>query len=371
VQYNITVTQPEESVEGSFTVAVGTDSAVSSNTTATAGTTITLAATAGTGYDFTQWTVTGVTLTDNTANPATFTMPEGDVTVTFTAQVVSYTVTFNANGGNDGPAPVTVTKGSTVFEPDTTGMTNTDENLTFGGWFTDSTLRYPVEFPITVNEDIEVYAKWDNPYVLVVYTSKGGQLAGQNVYLTAGTYKLGAEFKSGRDSQGKPGRLLIRVIYRNADVSTTAWQKEDHIFPTGFRTQWTLYEEDLVAPVNGWYCIRILDGKLPNTETTSAKEVYPNRFWLYPDGATSSTQNKLEDADFARNTLHLAENQTSDRLLNISNGNPQYSNSHPAWIPDNPNPDQSRWLPVAVGYWAKTGSNVAISENPTIAGSGE
>ncbi len=50
-------------------------------TKAIAGVQITLQADANTGYEFAKWTVTGVTLTDDTANPATFTMPEGDVEV--------------------------------------------------------------------------------------------------------------------------------------------------------------------------------------------------------------------------------------------------------------------------------------------------
>lgn len=67
--YTITVTYDEH----------GT--AQSDKTTAEAGATVELTATADSGYDFKQWvSVSGnVTLTDPAANPATFTMPAGDV----------------------------------------------------------------------------------------------------------------------------------------------------------------------------------------------------------------------------------------------------------------------------------------------------
>jgi uncharacterized repeat protein (TIGR02543 family) len=74
-EYAITAAQ---SANGTFTVkADGTDV-----TSAAAGTSITLTATAAEGYQFKQWTVTGVTLASNTTNPATFTMPGAAVTVT-------------------------------------------------------------------------------------------------------------------------------------------------------------------------------------------------------------------------------------------------------------------------------------------------
>jgi uncharacterized protein (TIGR02145 family) len=72
-QYTITVTQPSEG---------GTIAA--SPTTAVAGTEIELTATVADGYLFVEWTTTtaGVVFADATANPATFSMPERDVTVT-------------------------------------------------------------------------------------------------------------------------------------------------------------------------------------------------------------------------------------------------------------------------------------------------
>ena len=81
-QYKIT---HSEASNGSYTIKVGDASAVSTNTTSAAGTTITLAATPSSGYELDSWTVTGdvssgsVTVTSNT-----FTMPAEAVTVAAT-----------------------------------------------------------------------------------------------------------------------------------------------------------------------------------------------------------------------------------------------------------------------------------------------
>jgi hypothetical protein len=91
----ITVTQP--GTGGTFTVKVGDGEPGSVSTTAEAATTVTLTAAPATGYRFKQWTVTGVTLADNIANPATFIMPGSAVTVTAEFEEhTDFTVTVSA-----------------------------------------------------------------------------------------------------------------------------------------------------------------------------------------------------------------------------------------------------------------------------------
>jgi hypothetical protein len=75
-KYSITLTQ---TAHGSFTVTTTNGMAV---TEAAAGTVVNLSAIPSDGYRFKQWTVTGAAPADITANPATFEMPEGAVTVT-------------------------------------------------------------------------------------------------------------------------------------------------------------------------------------------------------------------------------------------------------------------------------------------------
>ena len=67
------------------------------------GSTITLKATANTGYIFTGWTSSNTNLVANQTNAiATFTMPAGNITMTPSAGYASYTVTYDAttNGGS-------------------------------------------------------------------------------------------------------------------------------------------------------------------------------------------------------------------------------------------------------------------------------
>jgi uncharacterized repeat protein (TIGR02543 family) len=76
-------------------------------------------------------------------------------TYTITLPII-YTVTFNADGGTPAPSPVTVDSGSTITEPP--AMTKAWH--TFDKWYTDSARTVPAAFPITVNRNVTLYAKW-------------------------------------------------------------------------------------------------------------------------------------------------------------------------------------------------------------------
>ena len=121
-QYKITHSAASN---GSYTIQVGDASAVSTNTTSAAGTTITLAATPSSGYELDSWTVTGdvssgsVTVTSNT-----FTMPAEAVTVsaTFvlscsapTSPSISGTTSYTAGEDIELTASATGTSGSSTY----------------------------------------------------------------------------------------------------------------------------------------------------------------------------------------------------------------------------------------------------------------
>ena len=77
--HDITYTAP---TNGSYTITVGSEEAVSESTTADYGTTITLSATpTNSCYTFAGWTITGATPADASAATTTFTMPDNDVTI--------------------------------------------------------------------------------------------------------------------------------------------------------------------------------------------------------------------------------------------------------------------------------------------------
>ena len=76
-----------------------------------------------------------------------------------------YTVSFESGGGGS-VAPVEITGGDQLEEPETP----TRENYTFEGWYLDRDLTERVEFPVRVSSDLELYAAWEE--ILVNYTVK-------------------------------------------------------------------------------------------------------------------------------------------------------------------------------------------------------
>ena len=98
------------------------------------GSSVTATATPNEHYKFTSWTVDGVTLEDNTANPLTFTMPANAVTLTanFTLKE-THTATFYANGVQVGEA-ITVYEGEDINFP----SVNDIEGYSVVGWLTST-----------------------------------------------------------------------------------------------------------------------------------------------------------------------------------------------------------------------------------------
>lgn len=99
IDYNVIYSAPSN---GNYTISVAGGAASSATKTANYGQTITLAASPNTGYEFTSWTVTGVTSGDNIAvSNNQFTMPAENVTVTATFTAIDYSVTYSApSNGN-------------------------------------------------------------------------------------------------------------------------------------------------------------------------------------------------------------------------------------------------------------------------------
>jgi hypothetical protein len=358
--HTITVTPPANG--NSFTVKVGSGTAVPGSTISEPGTAITLAATAVSGYQFKQWTVTGVTLDDDvTDNPAAFTMPDEAVTVTAEFETIavppgsSHTVTFNAMGGTGGPMAVTVAPGGTVPSPEITGMTN--DGFTFGGWFTDTTLRYPVTFPITVNEAIEVYAKWDNGKVLRIWPNTSWNVAGQTVYLTEGvSYTLGAEYKF---------ETVWASTNSFAITYSTRYKEDDDNWPvtpyihyqpysgsaTAAAQPWKISEDTFEAPKTGWYCIKFEDSSRTNQNGQKNERAnYINRAWLYAEG---STVNLLKEADFGDYILFDVPGTNDTDVFFGTNGEPRWFN-----FDHDSNPEtEVLWAQHTINHWGKTGGS--------------
>ena len=118
---NTTVTAVWEAVEYNVTVTGGTASVGAGTpiTKATMGTTVTLtAAAAPSGQMFDKWVVNGVVVADANSATTTFVMPAGNVTAEATYKnipVVTYTVSFDANGGTGSMADATGVSGDYVL----------------------------------------------------------------------------------------------------------------------------------------------------------------------------------------------------------------------------------------------------------------
>jgi len=122
------------------------------------GTEVTLTAKAAPDYKFVNWTKGEEVV--SVANPYTFTMGSEavDLIANFVKieEVVTYTVTFDSQGGSD-VSPITgVEKDATVTLP----AEAIKAGFVFGGWFTEESLttEFTAETTITVNRT--VYAKW-------------------------------------------------------------------------------------------------------------------------------------------------------------------------------------------------------------------
>ena len=99
--------------------------------------------------------------------------------------VVSWTVTFNSNGGSAVPAQ-TVPSGSTVTKPDDP----TRDGFSFAGWFTDAGLTQAYDFATPVTNSFTLYAKWnENAPVThtVSFNSNGGSAVPDQTVPDGGT----------------------------------------------------------------------------------------------------------------------------------------------------------------------------------------
>ena len=88
------------------------------------------------------------------------------------AEIATFTITFNSNGGSD-VAPIETEQGSTITAP----AQPTKDGHTFVGWFKDESLTNEWDFAVDmVYGNTTLYAKWDEIIVIltVTFNSNGG-----------------------------------------------------------------------------------------------------------------------------------------------------------------------------------------------------
>ena len=134
------------------------------------------------GYNFLGWSFTGTNSSSYVSSTDTYTYSQ-DKTIYANWERITYTVSYNANGGTGGPTTQTKYCGTdlilTSTEPTRTGYT-------FLGWHTDQNVFEEVEYTsgstYKEDEDLVLYAVWrKNPVVMSSNTaynaaiSKGGE----------------------------------------------------------------------------------------------------------------------------------------------------------------------------------------------------
>ena len=135
------------------------------------GTNATLTATANTGYEFTKWS------NDVTDNPYVFAV-NSDVTLTAMFQAITYSITYNLNGGS-----LTTDKNSFTIDTETFTLDSpTKTGYDFGGWFDNEGLTGTAVTQITKGTTgaKTLYAKWTPTQYTITYNLNGGSIEGTN-----------------------------------------------------------------------------------------------------------------------------------------------------------------------------------------------
>ena len=245
VTADTTITAIWEAVEYDVTVTGGTASVGAGTpiTKATMGTTVTLIANnAPSGKVFDKWIVNGVVVADANSATTTFTMPAGNVTAQATYKdipIVTYTVSFNANGGSGEMADVTGMSGDYLLPMCTF---TAPAGKQFKCWAEDSVngTQYYAGYGCVVDSDVTFYAIWEDipvTYYTVTFDSNGGSAvtaqsieAGQKATKPADPTKDGYDFK-GWTLNGSAYDFNTAV---NGNITLVAAWEQQQVVPTTY-----------------------------------------------------------------------------------------------------------------------------------------
>lgn len=115
------------------------------------------------------------------------------------SDVVSYTVSYNSNGGSSVNSQ-TVASNSTASLP----TAPTRAGFTFAGWYSDSGLNTSFNFNTPITGDTSLYAKWTNTTSSSVSDFYGRLTLNYKFYISSTTYTDIANFSSSNlSSDGK------------------------------------------------------------------------------------------------------------------------------------------------------------------------
>ena len=175
-----------------------------------------------TGYTFAGWNTNSSGTGTNYSSGGTYT---GNAAVTLYAKwtAITYTVSYNANGGTGAPGNQTKTYGQTLTLS-TTVPTRTNYN--FKGWATSASATTPNYQPggsYTANAAITLYAVWEIAYIAPIITNisvdrcdSAGTVTDEGTYLKVSfNYQLDATYSGGMDYIQLAYKLSSATSYTN------------------------------------------------------------------------------------------------------------------------------------------------------------
>jgi uncharacterized protein (TIGR02145 family)/uncharacterized repeat protein (TIGR02543 family) len=135
---------------------------------------VTVTATANTNYKFTRWSGASSSTSANVA----ITMDENKTLTANFEQIITYTVSFSANGGNGTVSSRNAQEGNSITLPD--GSSLSRSGYTFIGWNTNTAgtgINYNAGDPYTPTATITLYAKWNAVYTVSFNANNGSGTA--------------------------------------------------------------------------------------------------------------------------------------------------------------------------------------------------
>jgi uncharacterized repeat protein (TIGR02543 family) len=126
-----------------------------------------------TGYTFAGWTGTNGSAPQTTVSVQGST---GNKSYTANWTIITYTVTFNANGGTATTESGTTGAGWRLASLPTPARTG----YTFNGWFTEETDGTQVTTSTAFSENTTIYAQWTIATYTITYTLEGGTVTPDN-----------------------------------------------------------------------------------------------------------------------------------------------------------------------------------------------
>ena len=182
-----------------------------SSTASTYSFTISSTSPSRTGYSFLGWSTSSTATSASYSPGGSITVSPGTTTLYAVWKILTYSVTYNANGGSGAPAAQTKTYGVNLT---LSGTSPSRTGYTFLGWGTSSsatTASYQPGATYTANAALSLYAVWK----IITYTvnyNKGSSGTGTNTSATK-TYNVTLVLKG--------------AIFTRSGYSQTGWATSD------------------------------------------------------------------------------------------------------------------------------------------------